>query len=203
MPAAVFPSFGATRKPAPAEPRADARVPSTAAADALVERARREGFEAGAREARAQTLATVGRRLGDAAEALALAARELDARRAELAADLERELPRVVLALVEQVLCREAVTGATLAREAVVACAARLKGGEGGVVVRLHPATASAFEAWRVGADGPGGQVALRVETDASLGPGDWLVETADGLVDGRRASRLETLRRLLLEPDA
>jgi flagellar assembly protein FliH len=203
MPAAVFPSFGAPRTQAPGEARADARAPASAAVDALVERARREGFEAGVREGRAETLATVGRRLGDAAEALALAARELDARRAELAADLERELPRVVVALVEQVLCREAATGAALAREAVVACAARLAGGEGGVIVRLHPATASAFEAWRLGADAPGGQVALRVETDASLGPSDWLVETADGLVDGRRASRFETLRRLLLEPDA
>jgi flagellar biosynthesis/type III secretory pathway protein FliH len=40
----------------------------------------------------------------------------------------------------------------------------------------------------------------VRVEPDPELGPGDWVLQTADGFLDGRVESQLEEAWRLITE---
>ena len=80
---------------------------------------------------------------------------------------------------------------------ALVRSALRKAGDSRRVVVRLCPDDAATLEAGR-DALGHGELAAARVEVvaDPSLGPGDCLVETDFGQVDGRLATRISEARR-------
>jgi flagellar biosynthesis/type III secretory pathway protein FliH len=168
---------------------------------AMREQARAEGFGQGQGEGRAAALAQWESRLGTLADALAGAARGLAARRVELAAELERELPRLVLLLARKVLHQELAVAGTAAQTAIRGVAERLAGLGRPVVVRLAPSEAEAFEAWRrVQADPALDGRHVRLEPDAGLGPGDWMLDDGEGLVDGRVESQIEEAWRLLSE---
>jgi flagellar biosynthesis/type III secretory pathway protein FliH len=186
---ALFPAFGATG--------AEARTPPSAAA--LYERARREGLEAGQRQGRSDAVAAAAPRLTAAVTALEAAAHALEARRAELAAELAAALPRIVLGLVERVLRREIAAeapGAVAAR----AVAARLAGLGAPVGVRVSPAAAEAL-AELMRADRAPAAARVTIERDPVLGDADWVLDTGEGLLDGRLDTVLEELTRRLTEP--
>jgi flagellar assembly protein FliH len=80
---------------------------------------------------------------------------------------------------------------------ALVRSAVRKAGDSRRIAVRLHPEDAAALEAGRETL-GHGELAAARVEIapDPSLAPGDCVVETDFGQVDGRLATRLSEARR-------
>jgi flagellar assembly protein FliH len=182
-----------------ATPVSPARAPAVAAPPSDARRAGwEEGRRAGFDEGRRAALAEWNARLGAAAAALEGAARALAARRLELAAEVERRLPALVLRLAEKVLAQELRSTERAVHAAVLAVAARLAGLEEPVTVRLHPDALEAFEAWRrqAGADPAG----VRVEADPALGLADWTIETRDGFLDGRVSAQLEAAWALLEE---
>lgn len=129
------------------------------------------------------------------------AARHLLAARVELAAEVERQMPRLVFALARKVLREELSHAQTAAQTVIRGVCERLAGCERPVTVRLAPEAAGAFEQWARGdegiaAAGPG----VRVETDPRLGPGDFVLETEDGFLDGRVESQLDAAWRLIAE---
>lgn len=169
--------------------------------EALRERARAAGFEAGIRDGQALACAEWGDRLGEAARALDEAARALLASRVRLAAEVERQLPKLVLALTRKILHLELSHAETATQTVIRGVCVRLAGCDTAVVVRLAPAMVEAFEAWRRTDDGarqvgPG----IRVEADPDLRPGDFLVQTEDGFLDGRVQSQLDEAWRLITE---
>jgi len=170
-------------------------------AEALRERARTEGFEAGIREGRAMAHTEWAGRLERAVRSLDEAALALLASRVELAAQVERQLPKLLLALARKVIYQELTISQTAAQTVIRGLAERLAGCERAVAVRLNPQVLEAFEGWRRSEDakrpaGPG----VRVEPDATLGPGEWVLQTGDGFLDGRVESQLEEAWRLLEE---
>jgi flagellar biosynthesis/type III secretory pathway protein FliH len=191
---AVFPSF-----------RSPAAAAEEAARDSAVhERARAAAVATAARETRAAVLAEWTPRLAAATEALAGAAARLTEHRAALAAEVDRRLPEVVLLLARKVIHRELSLHeecATLVARAVVE---RIAGTAGSVAVRMAPRLADALEAWRhaAGADAPA-LAGIRVERDASLADGDWVLETRDGFVDGRLEIQLDEAWRTIAESPA
>jgi flagellar assembly protein FliH len=195
---AVFPTF--REGPAREDLSGRGQVELEAERSRVLERARREGLEAGRREGRDAALAEWTGRLDEATRALGAAAHALAAVRAELVAELERELPGLVLGLARRVLERE------LARpEAPVALVqalvGRLAGGEEPLAVRLHPSVTETFEAWRAAAGRPD-LAGLRVERDATLAPGECVLETRTSVRDARLETQLDEALRAL-EDDA
>ena len=199
---ALFPSF---RREGPAGDAADlADRAAEQDPGALRERARREALEAGAREGRAAAYEEWTLRLAEAAASLERAGQLLLARRAELAAELDRQLPRVLLLLARKVIQREVALEDSAEAAVIRKLTERLAGWEEPVAVRLNPRAAQALEGWRARPD-PEARVseAVRIEADASLGPGEWLLETRDGFLDGRIESQLEEAWRLITEASA
>jgi flagellar biosynthesis/type III secretory pathway protein FliH len=198
---ALFPSF--RREAAAADPVATARA---AAQDlgALRERARREAFEAGQHEGRAAAYEEWTLRLAEAAASLERAGQLLLAQRAELAVELDRQLPRVLLLLARKVIPREGALEDSAEGAVIRKLTERLAGWEEPVAVRLNPRAAEALEAWRAQPGQATAAVqAVRIEADASLAAGEWQVETRDGFLDGRIESQLEEAWRLLTEASA
>lgn len=179
-------------------PRGPAALPPGEAAS-LREQARAEGLALGAREGRAAAQAEWAGRLERVTRALEEAALALLASRVELAAQVERQLPRLVLALSRKVIHQELSVSQTASQTVIRGIAERLGGCGDSVVVKLHPEMVDAFEGWRRSDEGhqlagPG----VRVEPDAALGAGEWLLQTRDGFLDGRVESQLEEAWRLL-----
>jgi len=169
--------------------------------EALRQRARAEALEAGIREGRAMAYREWTGRLDGLARALEEAARRLLASRIELAAEVERQLPKLLLTLTRKVIHQELAQSQTAAQTVIRGLSERLAGCDRPVVVRLAPQMAEAFEGWRRSEDGArvlGSGV--RVEPDAELGPGEWVLQTGDGFLDGRVESQLEEAWRLIAE---
>lgn len=201
----VFPSFGgngAERDAASAPSAAPRRPagPSPAEIEAIRERARVAGLETGMREGRAQAYAEWTARLDAGARALDDAARHLLASRVELAAEIERQMPRLVFALARKVLRDELSHAQTAAQTVIRGVCERLAGCERPVTVRLAPEAAAAFDEWARSEEGAAAGVGVRVETDPRLGPGDFMLETEDGFLDGRVESQLDAAWRLVTE---
>jgi len=199
-PAGVAPRPG----PSPAPPRGvEATQPAIPPAEiaAVRERARAEGFEAGREEGRALAHADWSARLADLATSLEAAGRALLARRVDLAADVDRQLPRLVLALARKVLHGELQTTDTALRTVIRGVSERLSGCDRPVALRVGPGAVEAVEAWRQasGAE-PSPLARVRVEPDWSLDPGEWVLETADGFLDGRVESQIEEAWKLVTE---
>lgn len=206
---ARFPRFETEESPDERAPGRRARVaegrpPSAdalAAAVAAREAARAEGHEAGRAQGRADAFAEWAPRLATLAQSLEAAARSLLARRIELAAEVDRQLPRLAFTLARKVLHRELAQPDTAARTAVRAVSERLAGCDRAIALRMSPEAAAALEAVRESAsDDEVRGLALRVESDPSLGPGDWVLETHDGFLDGRVEAQLEAAWRLCAE---
>jgi flagellar biosynthesis/type III secretory pathway protein FliH len=181
--------------------RAAAAAVTAQELEALRERARGEAFEAGLREGRNLAYGEWSGRLASAARGLEEAARTLLASRVDLAAQVERHLPKLVLELTRKVLHAELGHSEVAARTVIRGIAERLGGCDRPVVVRLAPQNAEAFDAWRRGDTGPSAAgPGFRVEADPELGPGDWVLQVGDGFLDGRVESQLDEAWRLVTE---
>lgn len=199
---ALFPSF--RREAAAADPLAPPARGGEQDLGSVRERARREAFEAGQREGRAAAYEEWTLRLAEAAASLERAGQLLLARRAELAAELDRQLPRVLLLLARKVIQREVALEDSAEGAVIRKLTERLAGWEEPVAVRLNARAAGALEAWRAQpGQATAAMQAVRIEADASLAAGEWLVETRDGFLDGRIESQLEEAWRLLTEASA
>jgi len=202
----VFPSFAsrprgeAAATPESARPRQPA-APTPEEIEAIVEGARAAGFEAGRREGRAQAHAEWAGRLEAGGRTLEEAATRLLAARVELAAEVERQWPRLLFALARKVLSQELGVSETAAQTVIRGICERLAGCERPVTVRLAPDAVLGVESWLQGADGAAAAGSgVRVEPDPKLGPGDFILETNDGFLDGRVESQLEEAWRLVTE---
>jgi len=161
--------------------------------------ARAEGLAIGLREGRERAHAEWAARLEQATRALDGAGRALLGARVDLAASVERQLPRLLLVLARKVIHQELTVSQTAAQTVIRGIAERLGGSQHAVVVKLHPATVEAFEAWKSASHGESSAASLlRIEADPTLAPGEWLLETGDGFLDGRVESQLEEAWRLL-----
>jgi flagellar biosynthesis/type III secretory pathway protein FliH len=167
--------------------------------ESLREQARAQGLDMGLREGRAAAQAEWAARLERVTRALEEATLALLASRVELAAQVERQLPKLVMALGRKVIHQELSVSQTAAQTVVRGIAERLGGCEGAVVVKLNPQMVDAFEEWRRSdqSERPAGP-RVRVESDGALGAGEWLLETGDGFLDGRVESQLEEAWRFL-----
>jgi flagellar biosynthesis/type III secretory pathway protein FliH len=168
---------------------------------ALRERVRAEALEAGTREGRALAYREWTGRLDGVVRALEEGARQLLASRIELAAQVERQLPKILLVLTRKVIHQELTLSQTAAQTVIRGLSERLAGCDRPVVVRLGPEMAEALEGWRRSEDGARGLgPGVRVEPDPELGPGEWVLQTGDGFLDGRVESQLEEAWRLIAE---
>jgi len=176
-------------------------VPAARSAEVEAEERRREALVAarveGAREAREAAFRDWSERLASVSAALESAARELAAHRAAVGAEVERETARLVMILGRKIMQRELTLAATGSDAVIRVVAERLASTDAAVAVRLDPATADAFAAWRRETAAARG---VRVEADPGLASGDWVIETRDGFLDGRLASQLEEAWRLIEE---
>jgi flagellar assembly protein FliH len=208
---ALFPSFAvvkpaAVERPAPPPPRPVTRLePRLAepheALEEVRERARSEGFQAGLAQGRAAAQAEWRDRIAALAGHMEAAARTLLAARVELAAEVDRQLPRTLMLLLRKILDRELAASDTVARTVLRQVTSRLAGGERPMTLRLAPAVAEAFAVLEAAPEADeGARPSVRVEADGALGPGDWVLETHDGFLDGRVESQIEKAWQLLTE---
>ena len=192
-----FPSFSAPR---PVAEPAPAPVAARSSADdlrAAREAAYAEGLAQGRAEGRAAAFAEWTPRLGALADALEAASTALRQGREELATELGTHVTEIVLMLARKVLDRELASGEAAVRATAEQLAQRLTAGGGAIGVRVAPAVAEALKAWR--GTGALGDVVIRA--DASLGAGDFVVETDAGFLDGRISTQLAEAARMLAEP--
>ena len=202
----MFPSFAsrprgeAAATPESARSRQPA-APTPAEIEAIVEGARDAGFEAGRREGRAHAHAEWADRLEAGGHTLEEAATRLLAARGELAAEVERQWPRLLFALVRKVLGEELGVSEKAAQTVIRGICERLAGCERPVTIRLAPDAVPGVESWLHAADGAAAAGSgVRIEPDPQLGPGDFILETNDGFLDGRVESQLEEAWRLVTE---
>jgi flagellar biosynthesis/type III secretory pathway protein FliH len=185
-----FPSF-ATPRPA-ADP-----VPVARPSAEDLRAAREAAYAEGRAEGRAAAFAEWTPRLDALAAALEAAGTALRQRREELATELGAHVTEIVLTLARKVLDRELTSGEAPVRATAEQLARRLTAG-GAIGVRVAPGVAEVLTAWR-GTGVALGDVVIRA--DASLGAGDFVVETDAGFLDGRIATQLAEAARALAEP--
>jgi flagellar biosynthesis/type III secretory pathway protein FliH len=170
--------------------RAEALVASAEAEAAAVRAAAEQVRAAALLEGRAEGLAAaveqVGARLGQVAEAQAawLARAELD-------------LPELAVEMARRILGQELRSdpGAILAG---ALAALRVAGPARQLRIRVHPEVVAHLRERTPALAGQAEGRALELVGDAALVPGDVLVETEAGQVDGRLESRLERFRAAL-----
>jgi len=156
------------------------------------EEGHRRGYEEGLAEGRGQAEAVLREaeeRLRQVEAARADLERTLEEERARLLEEVREDVARLAMAVARRVLEREL----TVSAEDVLALVDRLleeARGREGVRVRVHPRDGFALEAQREAlaarAGGP-----LEIVGDATLSPGDAVIETAGGTWDARLETRL------------
>jgi flagellar biosynthesis/type III secretory pathway protein FliH len=198
--AASFPSFekGAPPPARPAEP--EPARPAAIDPEALRARARAEAVAAGMRQGHEAAYAESSGKLATLLASLENAARGLAACRVELAAEVERQLPRLLDVLVRQVLRHELGASDTAVRTVIRSLAERLAGCDRPVTVKVAPALVEALEAWRQSAGDGRPLAGVRIEGDPALAGSDFIIDVGDGFLDGRVESQLEAAWRLLEE---
>ena len=152
------------------------------AAEAARAAAEAEGLAVGRAEGLAVAAATMVR-------AAAVRDRWLAEARGE-ALDLALEVARRLLG---RALAADPAVVRGAAAEALAAARGRRR-----LVLRLHPAAAAALHGEGTALAALAGVPSVALEADPSLEPGDAVVETEAGGVDGRLATRLESLRAAL-----
>ena len=192
---ARFPSF----RTEPVEP-APAPRPLVDESAKARELARREGLALGQDQGRLAAVEEWTPRLEALAAALEDAIGIARAERERFAAELTRLVPAIALQLAQKVIEREVADGDAAARMVVDALARRLTHGTV-CSLRVAPQTAAALDVWREAR--PGALDGVTVRADEALRPGDWVVETDGGFLDGRVATQLEEAARILTEPGA
>jgi flagellar biosynthesis/type III secretory pathway protein FliH len=195
---AVFPTFSAApAADADVAPAVDPRAAEAAEAEERQRAALAAARAEGERDGREAVFLEWSERLEAVSAALEAAERELAAHRAAVAAEVAHQTARLVMLLAGKVMQRELDLAASGSDVVIRVVAQRLAGLEAAVAVRLEPATAEAFEAWRRETSAA---TTLRIDADPGLARGDWVIETRDGFLDGRLASQLEEAWRLIEE---
>ncbi len=136
------------------------------------------------------------------AERLARAVAELRHTGERLAEQATADALEMALLIARRIIDSELGTGPAALNGLIRSAVGRL-GETRTIHVRLCPSDAAAVEAAGHGAGGvgaPGNLSLARVEirADASLSPGDCIVDGDHGTVDGRLATRLDEVRRIL-----
>jgi hypothetical protein len=129
---------------------------------------------------------------------LAQAVSDLRAESVRIGEQSEADVVEIAVVIARRILEKELETG-TAALFSLVRTAVRRLGETRKIVVRLCPRDAAAVE----GAAGSGpltGLAIIKVEVlaDATLSPGDCIVDGEHGTVDGRLATRLDEVRRIV-----
>jgi flagellar biosynthesis/type III secretory pathway protein FliH len=192
-----FPAFSSEAVPDDPPPS-----PVVDAIHAVREAARREGLARGRAEGRVAALAEWAPRLGALAAVLEETVSAVRADRERFAAEMATALPRAVVQLTQKIIEREVAGGEDGLRAAAAPVARRLAE-SGGTAIRVAPDVAEALTAWRHAGDAPAALLGVTIRTDETLARGDYIVETAGGLLDGRLATQLDEALRILTEPSA
>lgn len=137
---------------------------------------------------------------------LAQAIGELRAQAVRLGEQMEADVVEIAAVIARRILEKELETG-TAALFSLVRSAVRRLGESRKVVLRLSPNDAAAVQA--AGEAGPLaglGIAKIDVVADATLSPGDCMVDGEHGRVDGQLSTRLDEVRRIvtsaLAEPE-
>ena len=131
-------------------------------------------------------------------ERLARAVSELRGTGERLAEQTSADALEMALLIARRILETELTVGPA-ALSALIRSAIRRLGESRRILVRLCPADAAAVEAaGDAGALGGLSIARVEVRADASLSPGDCIVDGEQGTVDGRLTTRLEEVRRTL-----
>lgn len=128
------------------------------------------------------------RRVESALAALDAAAARLDARRAPVLADADRALTAAAVELAAAILAREPVATSVEALDRALA----LAGDTTPRRIRLNPADLVAL--------GGGAPTGIELVADASIAPGDAVLDLADGELDARLSASLDRARAALVE---
>ncbi len=161
-------------------------------AESSVKASYQSGFDAGYREAEAQSRGEIDSFRKQISSALSAA----EAARRDLIERTDADLARLSIAIAEKILNRqvqidpEALTGLTRA-------ALERLNGKTVQCVRIHPEDRAAVE--EAIAPRPGSR-AIRVEADASLARGALLFETSYGVLDASIATQLDEIERGLTD---
>jgi flagellar biosynthesis/type III secretory pathway protein FliH len=159
----------------------------------------KEGVARGREEGRAAALAEWSSRLAALAAALERTIASVGAERSRLAAEVAETVPAVAVRLARKLIERELAGGEDAVRRALDPVLRRLAQ-SAVTAVRVAPDVAQALEAWRGDASALAG---VAIHADGTLSPGDWIIETDAGFLDGRLATQLDEAARILTEPDA
>jgi flagellar assembly protein FliH len=124
---------------------------------------------------------------------------EAQARRDRWLAAAEPEVVELGLEVARRLLGRELALDAAAVRGCAVEALAAARGRHR-ACLRLHPAAAEALRGEGGALGAVAGLASLELVADPGLSPGDALVETEVGGVDGRLEVRLEAFRRALAE---
>jgi flagellar biosynthesis/type III secretory pathway protein FliH len=170
--------------------RAQALVASAEAEAEAVRRSAGEVRAAAREEGQAEGLRAAEAELVERLAVLGEAHRRWQARLEAEALDLAVEMAR-------RIVGRELRADPAVAAEGALQ-AIRAAGSRRALRVRLHPETVGLVRARAPALVEEAGGAAPELLADPSLSPGDVVVETEAGLVDGRVDSRLESLRAAL-----
>ncbi len=132
------------------------------------------------------------------AERLAQAVADLRAQSQRIGEQVEADAVEIAVVIARRILEMELQTG-TAPLFSLVRSAVRRLGESRKIVVRLSPGDAAAVQA--AGEGGPMHGVAIakvEIMADATLTPGDCIVDGEHGTVDGRLSARLDEVRRLV-----
>lgn len=171
-----------------------------AAALRIREEARRAGREQGMAEGREAAAAAererVGRETSGLADLLRAAARRVEERRAELAAEAERDLVRLAVAVAEKILRAEIRAGRPVAaaslRRAVNLAARRRR-----LKALVHPEDLAAVQACLPSLRADLADLGvLELEESGSVSRGGCVVVTEEGSVDADLRTQLEEIER-------
>lgn len=194
---------------ADAEARADLeRLQAEVAAlkaerDCLINEARREGLELGRREAVERASASEHERVlaetSGLAEQLKAAAAAIREKRGELAAEAERDLVKLALAVAEKIVKAQIALGKPVAEENLRR-AVELTVQRREMAVLLHPDDVARIETYLPGLRRDFADIQnIVLQPDPSVGRGGVIVRTREGSVDTTVASQLDQIERGLL----
>ena len=169
--------------------------------EAAYKEGRRDGMKDGLadaaaqieKQATAQSTAAISQALATVTPALETAALAVQAEREAWAARWERDAVGLALAIAERLTHKALADDAGVLQQRITETIA-LASGDDAITVRLHPADLAATQEM---AKQPAG---VSFVADAELVPGDVVATTGEGLIDGRVATQLETIRQALEE---
>jgi flagellar assembly protein FliH len=157
------------------------------------------GFTAGLEDAATAIDAREQQRRGElrsVVERLAIAIDELDGRHRDVITDIESRAVAVACEIAEAIVGHELAASEHPGRDAIVRCL-QLAPADGTVIAHLHPddvATAAFEDTAAVYGR------AIRIVADATLTPGDAVVDVGPTRIDGRVAPALARIREVLAQ---